>query len=85
MLKVITDWDIKYPFHRTFVTIIYLIKLKVKDKNMSDYIKQFFSTGVHELIAVVGDTGGGKTSFASAVAQEELSKIILVIFWRSSM
>ena len=37
---------------------------------MSDYIKQFFSTGVHELIAVVGDTGGGKTSFASAVAQE---------------
>ena len=37
---------------------------------MSDYIKQFFSTGVHELIAIVGDTGGGKTSFASTVAQE---------------
>lgn len=37
---------------------------------MSNYIKKFFTTGVHELIAIVGDTGGGKTSFASAVAQE---------------
>lgn len=37
---------------------------------MSNFVKKFFTTGVHEIIAVVGDTGGGKTSFASAVAQE---------------